>query len=77
MLVLSRKSGEGILVGDTLIVVVRNGQDGIRLGIAAPEDVPIMRTELLPSDQQYKLHLQSPSLSVKRPKPNKKQKRTA
>ena len=49
MLVLTRKVGEQILIGEDIAVTVisiRGGQ--IRLGIAAPQDVVIRREELAP-----------------------------
>ena len=59
MLVLSRKLGEKIFIGDNIcITVVDIGK--IRLGIEAPRDVPIYRQELLPLDQQKK-HLDGQS----------------
>lgn len=46
MLVLSRKCGQRIFVGnDICITVVRTG-DTVRLGIDAPKDVAILREEL-------------------------------
>ena len=48
MLVLTRKLGEKIVVGDGIVVTVvaiKGGQ--IRLGIDAPEHVPVWRGELL------------------------------
>jgi carbon storage regulator len=49
MLVLSRKLGEKILIGDSIWVTVVDIDRGkIRLGIEAPRDVPIYRQELLP-----------------------------
>jgi len=48
MLVLSRKVGERILVGDDIIVaVVRIGPNAVRLGITATEGVNIVREELV------------------------------
>jgi carbon storage regulator len=48
MLVLSRKVGERILVGDHVIVtVVRIGPNSVRLGIEAPKDQNIVREELI------------------------------
>ena len=47
MLVLSRKIGEGIQIGDGIevaILSVRNGR--VRLGLAAPQAVTIRRSEL-------------------------------
>ena len=47
MLVLSRKVGERILIGDQIaITVVRIGQGGVRLGIEAPAEVVVVRDEL-------------------------------
>ncbi len=47
MLVLSRKVGEKILIGDTIsVTVVRVGQGGVRIGIEAPEDLEVVREEL-------------------------------
>lgn len=49
MLVLSRKVGERILVGDKVVVtVVRIGPNAVRLGIEAPRDMNIVRDELGP-----------------------------
>jgi carbon storage regulator len=48
MLVLSRKVGERIVVGGNItITVVRMGQGNVRIGIEAPNDMPIVRDELL------------------------------
>jgi carbon storage regulator len=47
MLVLSRKIGERILIGEEIsITVVRVGQGGVRLGIVAPNGLIVMREEL-------------------------------
>ena len=49
MLVLSRKLGEKIYIGDNICITVVDIERGkIRLGIEAPRDVPIYRQELLP-----------------------------
>lgn len=49
MLVLSRKLGEKIHIGENITVtVVEIDRGKIRLGIEAPRDVPIFRQELLP-----------------------------
>lgn len=53
MLVLSRKLGEKIFIGDNICITVVDIDRGkIRLGIEAPRDVPIYRQELLPLGQQ-------------------------
>jgi len=47
MLVLSRKVGETILIGENIAVtVVQVGQSAVRLGVEAPHDVTIVREEL-------------------------------
>lgn len=47
MLVLSRKVGERILIGDQIaITVVRLAQGGVRLGIEAPAELSVVREEL-------------------------------
>jgi carbon storage regulator len=53
MLVLSRKLGEKIYIGDNICITVVDIDRGkVRLGIEAPRDVPIYRQELLPITQQ-------------------------
>ena len=47
MLVLSRKKNESIVVGDDItIVVVEIRGDKVRLGIEAPKEVPVHRSEV-------------------------------
>lgn len=47
MLVLSRKPGERIMIGDNVtITVVRIGPNNVRLGIDAPREMNIVREEL-------------------------------
>lgn len=47
MLVLSRREGEKIIIGDSITVtIVRMGGDKVRLGIEAPDDLLILRGEL-------------------------------
>ena len=46
MLVLSRKIGEKILIGDNIVLtIVKIDRNQIRLGIEAPHDVPVFREE--------------------------------
>ncbi|MCA9240969.1 MAG: carbon storage regulator [Planctomycetales bacterium] len=47
MLVLSRKVGERLLIGDQIVVtVVKAGPGAVRLGIEAPASMPVAREEL-------------------------------
>lgn len=48
MLVLTRRMGERVRIGkDVWVTVVDSTHDRVRLGIDAPREVPIMRTELI------------------------------
>ncbi|MER2134825.1 MAG: carbon storage regulator CsrA [Arthrobacter sp.] len=48
MLVLTRKSGEQILIGDDIVITVLDSRgDGVRIGIDAPRGVKIQRSEVL------------------------------
>ncbi len=50
MLVLSRKSGEKIQIGDNIsLTIVRIGPNSVRIGIEAPREMSILREELQPS----------------------------
>jgi carbon storage regulator len=52
MLVLSRKLGEKIVIGENICITVVDIDRGkIRLGIEAPRNVPIFRQELLPAKE--------------------------
>ena len=50
MLVLSRKKNERIIVGENIVItVVEIRGDRVRLGIDAPMDIPIHRSEVVES----------------------------
>jgi carbon storage regulator len=47
VLVLSRKIGERILIGDKIAVtVVKIGHGGVRIGVEAPQELAVVREEL-------------------------------
>ena len=51
MLVLSRKEGERLKLGESIVLtIVRVNGDKVRLGIEAPEDVLVLREELEPHE---------------------------
>jgi len=51
MLVLSRKLGEAIVIGDGIVLTVLSVRGGqVRLGIDAPRTTPVWREELLRED---------------------------
>ena len=48
MLVLTRKVGEQILIGDDIVITVLDSRgEGVRIGIDAPRGVKIQREEVL------------------------------
>ncbi len=53
MLVLSRKRGEQIVIGDNITVTILDiRNDKVRLGIQAPTDVPVHRREVYEAIQR-------------------------
>ncbi|GIW60142.1 MAG: carbon storage regulator [Patescibacteria group bacterium] len=51
MLVLERGVNESILIGDSIVVkVLRADKGSVKLGIIAPKDICIVRTELIKTD---------------------------
>ena len=53
MLVLSRKPGQSILIGDNIeIQIIEVQGDQIRIGISAPRDISIVRKELIAEVRQ-------------------------
>lgn len=52
MLVLSRKAGERILIGDGIeITVVRISPNSVRIGVDAPKDCRVVRTDAKLQDE--------------------------
>lgn len=47
MLILSRKIGQSVFIGDDVSVTVVNiGKSSIKIGVEAPMDTPILREEI-------------------------------
>jgi carbon storage regulator len=54
MLVLTRKIGEKILIGENVVLtLVKIDRNQIRIGIEAPMDVPVYREEIAPSKSSF------------------------
>jgi carbon storage regulator len=62
MLVLSRKLGEKIVIGDNIVVtVVKIDRNQIRIGIEAPHEVPVYREEISPTRLATKPSVDEPA----------------
>ncbi len=48
MLVLTRKNGEAVQIGNVRIVILKTGRGGVRIGIEAPPDTRITRESAEP-----------------------------
>jgi len=68
MLVLSRKPGERILIGDDVAVtIVRIGPNTVRVGIDAPREMNIVREELCHRDRGAGHDAESPTAAAALP----------
>ncbi|WP_281686410.1 carbon storage regulator CsrA [Pseudomonas citronellolis] len=48
MLILTRRTGETIHIGDNIVITVLGQQNGqVRIGVSAPKEVPVHRDEVL------------------------------
>jgi len=48
MLILTRRTGETIHIGDDIVITVLGQQSGqVRIGVSAPKEVPVHREEVL------------------------------
>lgn len=55
MLVLSRKLNEKIVIGDNVVItIVKIDRHQVRIGIEAPNEVPVYRRELLDAQRDDK-----------------------
>jgi len=68
MLVLSRKEKESILIGDGIEIIIQEiGKDNVRIAIIAPNDVKILRKELLENvkDENRSAQIQADPVALK------------
>lgn len=53
MLIITRKKGESLMIGDDIEIVISKIDDGsVKLGIKAPRDIEILRKELYEEVEQ-------------------------
>ena len=65
MLVLSRRVGESVVVGDNIAITILEVRgDVVRVGIDAPRDVKVHRAELLAEIEQSNKQAASPTDDV-------------
>lgn len=54
MLVLTRKKGESIIIGDNVEITVAEVEEGrVKLGITAPKDVKVLRKEVIDETREF------------------------
>lgn len=52
MLVITRKNGEGLTIGENIrVTVVETARDRVKIGIEAPSDIRIIRNELFDTER--------------------------
>jgi carbon storage regulator len=69
VLVLSRKVGQRILIGDKIAVtVVKLGNGGVRIGVEAPAEMAIVREELAAAMDEAERQLAAPAAESPRPR---------
>ena len=66
MLVVSRKKDESIIIGDNIkVTVVEISKDRIRIGVDAPENVKIARSELYDTEKfNMQAAINKPSIDI-------------
>ena len=53
MLILQRKEGQSLTIGDRIVVTVQEiGQGRVRLSVDAPRDITVLRTELVEAQRE-------------------------
>lgn len=65
MLVISRKKGESLMIGDDIEVTVVKADDGtVKLAISAPKNVSILRKELYKEVEQENKNAANMNMSM-------------
>ena len=60
MLVFTRSPGESFYIGESKVTVLENRSGRIRIGIDAPDDIPVLRSELLDEHLQRGAAMRDP-----------------
>lgn len=65
MLVVSRKKGESILIGDDIEISISKIEDGsVKLAISAPKDVTILRKEVYDRVKEENKEAQNKNIDI-------------
>jgi len=65
MLIITRKKGESLMIGDDIEIIISKIDDGsVKIGIKAPKDVQILRKELYEEIEQENKQATKIDLSV-------------
>lgn len=65
MLVVSRKKGESILIGDDIEISISKIEDGsVKLAISAPKDVTILRKEVYDKVKEENKEAQNKNIDI-------------
>jgi carbon storage regulator len=68
MLVLTRKAGERVLIGDDIVVTILDVRgDGVRVGIDAPRGIRIQRDEVVKAVGEANLQAQEQAAATEDP----------
>ena len=65
MLVLTRKQGDTIQIGDSIVVkVISTGRGKVKLGIEAPDHIRVLRGELAETMKSREIDAAQPTVKV-------------
>ncbi|KZL94058.1 carbon storage regulator CsrA [Clostridium magnum] len=65
MLVISRKKGESLLIGDDIeITIIKTDDNSVKLSISAPKSVTILRKELYKEVEQENKNAAAMDISI-------------
>lgn len=65
MLIITRKKGESLMIGDDIEIIVSKIDDGsVKFGIKAPRDIQILRKELYEEVEQENMEATKFDISI-------------
>ena len=65
MLVLTRKKGDSIQIGDSIVIkVITTGRGKVKLGIEAPSHIRVLRSELAETMKANEIETARPTVKV-------------